>query len=448
VGWLGRSIGEFGSQVGEGREIAQDWRAKQQDMQLKAARQKLDELMLPLQLQEIQARLKQMNEPRAAGIIGTKGGGQAGVTFQPGTGYSMQELEGGSDPDLVKQQITKMKGGVSKEFQSSIQSHIDAIDAGADPLKELAGAQKDLEAAAVKAAPSGSTLNRLQAKAAEQAQNGDMAGQAETLKEISDIQKAMKQSTPTMWGTIAGAQQGDPDAIARLRMYQDMQKQLVQERGLAFGQGRLFALQNAWIDGVPTVMTGFEVLQAKKEGKDVTIGGALNAQTRIAYQQLYAEAGPALKNVGQDIKAFDNQGDKLIFARALAGAGQAERGDEGAWFRNVFSQVLKGDSGLSPEGRKLAVDLARLGETMGRFRGVAGLQATDSAMAITMGLLPGPTTPDSAYAKMQLDALSQMIQQAGGIPAMRNQGQGDVNNPTPTQPIIPPPPGFTSRVHP
>jgi hypothetical protein len=403
---------------------------------------------LPLQIQEIQARLKQMNEPRAAGLIGTRGGGQAGVTFEPGKGYSLQTLEGGADPDAVKEQITKMKGGVSKEFQSSIQSHIDATDAGADPMKELAGAQKDLETAAIKAVPSGSMLNRLQSRYDQQVQSGDIQGSEDTMKEIREIQKNMKQSTPTMWGTIAGAQQNDPDAIARLKMYQDMQKELVKERGLAFGQGRLFSLQNAWIDGVPTVMTGFEVLQAKREGKDVTIGGALNANTRIAYQQLYAEAGPALKNVGADIKAFDNPGDRIIFARAMSGAGQAERGDEGAWFRNVFSQVLKGDSGLSPEGRKLAVDLARLGETMGRFRGVAGLQATDSAMAITMGLLPGPTTPDSAYAKMQLDALSQMIQQAGGIPAMRNQGQGDVNNPTPTQSIIPPPPGFTSRVHP
>ena len=446
MGWLGRGIGEFGSEVGQGHEIALDWRAKQQDMQIKAARQKLDELMLPLQLQEIQARLKQMNEPRAAGIIGTKGGGQAGVTFQPGQGYSLQNLEAGSDPDLVKQQITKMKGGVSKEFQSSIQSHIDAIDAGADPMKELAGAQKDLEAAAVKAAPSGTTLNRLQAKAAEQAQNGDMAGQAETLKEIREIQKAMKQSTPTMWGTIAGAQQGDPDAIARLKMYYDGQKELVKERGLSFGQGRLYALQNAWVDGTPTVMTGFEVLQAKREGKDVTIGGALNAQTRIAYQQLYAEAGPALAGVEQFLKAYDNPSDRAIFAAAVKRAGPVEPGAELGWFRNMFSQIATDQ--LSPEGKHLKVNLARLGETMGRFRGVAGLQATDSAMAITMMLLPGDTTPNMEYAKFQTEALRQMITQAGGIPAMRNQGQGDLNNPTPTQPIIPPPPGFTSRVHP
>jgi len=445
MAWLARSIGQFGNDAGEAAGIVQDRRAKQQQMDFAKVKQQLDMLMLPLQIKEIQQRLQQGGQAQPAGTIGTRGGGTAGLTFDRNTGkYSEQQLEGGADPEAVKAKIAGMKTGVSKEFQSAIQSHIDAIDAGADPLKELSGAQKDLESNAIKATPGGTTLNRLQAKYHEQVSGGDVQGAEDTMKEIRDIQKSMKQSTPTMWGTIAGAQQGDPDAIARLKMYQQMQKELVEQRGLAFGQGRLYSLQNAWVDGTPTVMTGFEVLQAKREGKDVTIGGALPAATRIAYQQLYAEAGPALKNVNADVKAFDNPTDRAIFARAMAGAGAAERGDEGTWFRNVFSQLAKDQ--LSPEGQKLAVDLARLGETMGRFRGVAGLQATDSAMAITMSLLPGPTTPNSAYARLQLDALTQMIQQAGGIPAMRNQGQGDVTNPTPTQPIIPPPPNFTKRV--
>ena len=406
-------------------------------MQLKAAKQKLEEMMLPLQLQEITARIREMTQPKNVGLVGTRGGGQAGVTFNPSTGkYDLQSLEGGADPDAVKTQINKMKTTAPPEFQPSLQAHLDAIDAGADPMKELAGAQKDLEVAAAKASPTGSTVNRLQARADAQLRSGDIAGYQETLKEIGQQTGAAKSQSPTMWNTIAAAQQGNPDAIARLKMYTDMQKDLVKERGLAFGQGRLYAINNYWVDGVPTVMTGFEALAAKRGGQDVQYGGAVPAQTRIAYQQLYAEAGPALQGVNAHLKAFDNASDRAIFAKVMSGAGQPERGAEGGWFTNITSQLLKGDSGLSPEGRQLAVNLGRLGETMGRFRGVAGLQATDSAMAITMALLPGPATPDAAYAKMQLDALQSMITQAGGIPAMRGSGLGNLNTPPPGSKII------------
>jgi hypothetical protein len=449
MGWLGRSIGSFGNDAGKAYETAQDWRAKDQEMKAAKVREQLQMLMIPLQIQEIQQRIKQGNQAKSVGTIGTRGGGTSGLSFDPNTGaFKTQELEAGADPNDVIPRIESMKRGAAKEFQAPIQSHIDAITAGADPMKELAAAQKDLETAAIKAVPGGSTINRLQAKYTEQLSGGDVQGAQDTLKQIQEIQKATKQQSPTMWSTIAGVQQGDPDAIARYKVYMDSQKELVKERGLAFGQGRLFGLQNAWVDGVPGVMTGFEVLQAKREGKDVTIGGPLNAQTRIAYQQLYQEAGPALAAVESHIKAFDNGTDRAIFAKVLQHAGQPNAGEEGMWFRNVFSQVLKSD-GLSQDGRMLTADLARLGETMGRFRGVAGLQATDSAMALTMALLPGATTPDSEMAKYQLSSLRSMITQAGGIPAMRNQGFGDLGGGTggagggTPKAVPPPPPGFT-----
>ena len=438
MGWLGRSLGQFGADVGTGHDIALDWKQREQDMRIKAAQQKLQEMMLPLQLQEIQARLAEMTQPKPAGLVGTHGGGQAGVTFQPGKGYSLQTLEEGADPAAVKSQIQKMVQGAPKEFQSSIQSHIDAIDAGADPMKELAAAQKDLEVSAAKAAPTGTTLNRLQARADEQLRSGDLAGYADTQKEITSLAKAGKPQNPTYWNRVAAAQQGDPDAAAQLKMDLDKQMALVKQRGMAFGQGRLFALQNTWEDGVPGVMTGFEVLQARNQGRNITIGGPLDAKTRIAYQQLYAEAGPALAAVESNLKAFDNPSDKAIFARVLANAGTPAAGEEESWFRNWSAQLLKSDSGLSADGRQVVPNIARLGETMGRFRGIAGLPATDSSMAVTMLLVPGPTTPDSSYARMQTNILRSMITQAGGIPAMRGQGQGTLTNPTGTGGTPPP----------
>jgi hypothetical protein len=434
MSWIARGIGQLGSQAGEAYGIAQDWRARQQEMQIKAAQQKLQEMMLPLQIQEIQARLREQTQPKPAGLVTTRGGGTAGATFTPGTGYSLQTLEAGADPETVKTEIKKLAQSAPQEFRASVLGHADAIDAGADPMKELAGAQKDLEAGAVKTLPTGTTLNRLQARADEQFRAGDMAGYAETQKEINQLAVSAKPQSNSMWNTIAGVQQGDPAAIGRWKIYQDAMAQQLKERGEAFGRGRLFTLQTVWEDGVPGIMTGFEALQARNQGRNITIGGALPAQTRIAYQQLNAEATPALAGVRQYIKAFDNPQDQAIFAKVLAGAGTPEYGNEGAWLRNVLGQALRG--GLSPDGRMLTANLSRLGETMGRFRSVAGLQATDSAMALTMGLLPGPTTPDSAYAKIQLDNLQQMIQQASTIPAMRNQGATAPNAPPPGSKVI------------
>jgi hypothetical protein len=445
MGWLGRGLGSFGAQAGEASEINLDYRAKQQQMQLEAARQKLQELMMPLQMQELQARLKEMTQPKPAGLVGTRGGGQAGVTFEPGKGYSLQTLESGADPEAVKGQIGKMKQGAPKEYQAALQSHIDAIDAGADPMKELDAAQKDMSTSAAKTMPTGSAQNRALSEAMDAYARGDMATYAAKLKEVGQMSSATKSQSPTMWNTIAAAQQGDPDAVARLKKYTDMQKELVRERGLAFGQGRLYAMNNYWVDGVPGAMTGFEAENAKREGHDVQYGGGLNANTRIAYQQLYAEAGPAISAVERDLPAFDNPTDRAIFAKILGSAGAPAPGDEVSWFRNWSAQALKSDSGLSKQGRQLTADIARLGETMGRFRGVAGLPATESSMGVTMMLVPGPTTPDAEYGGMQLNILKNMIMQAGGIPAIRGSGLGPLNF---NQPTIPPPPGFTQKVGP
>ncbi len=76
-------------------------------------------------------------------------------------------------------------------------------------------------------------------------------------------------------------------------------------------------------------------------------------------------------------------------------------------------------SELSPEGQKLVVSLRRLNETVGRMRSVLGLPSTDNAMSMTLALVPGPQTPDSAFAGMVLDNLEQMGKQAIGIPTYR-----------------------------
>jgi hypothetical protein len=93
VSWLGRGIGDFGSQVGQGYDINLGWKERLQNMALQNARQKLADLKGPLELQELQTRIKQMQSPQPAGIVKGAGGETSGVTFDPATStYSIKTL--------------------------------------------------------------------------------------------------------------------------------------------------------------------------------------------------------------------------------------------------------------------------------------------------------------------------------------------------------------------
>jgi hypothetical protein len=99
MGWLGRGLGSFGSDVGRGYDINLDWKQRLQNMAMEQARQKLADLMGPLQVQELQTRLRQMQSPQAAGIEKGPTGALSGVTWNPTTGkYELQSLAPGGPP--------------------------------------------------------------------------------------------------------------------------------------------------------------------------------------------------------------------------------------------------------------------------------------------------------------------------------------------------------------
>ncbi len=93
MGWFGRGIGDFGSQVGQGFDINLGWKERLQNMAMEQARQKLADLKGPLELQELQQRIKQMKSPQPEGIVKGVGGETSGVTFDPATStYSIKTL--------------------------------------------------------------------------------------------------------------------------------------------------------------------------------------------------------------------------------------------------------------------------------------------------------------------------------------------------------------------
>jgi hypothetical protein len=145
MGWLGRSLGTFGSELGEGKDIALGWREREQRMAIDAARQKLAEMLLPLQIQQLKQQIAQGGMPQKVGITGTPGGGTAGVTFDPNKGaFGTQELFPGANRDTVKAQIRKMAEGVqSKEAQATLQAYADAVGSGVEDPET--GLQKALQ---------------------------------------------------------------------------------------------------------------------------------------------------------------------------------------------------------------------------------------------------------------------------------------------------------------
>jgi len=167
--------------------------------------------------------------------------------------------------------------------------------------------------------------------------------------------------------------------------------------------------------GEPVTMSNFDAIQQIRQGKHLMLSGRLPFATAVSVQQLMSEAEPALEGVRKSVGAFDNAKDRAVFARVLAGAGLPTYGAEASWMGNVLNQVIVSD--LTPQGRQLVVGLRRLNETMGRLRSTIGLPATESAMALTLSMLPGPATPDSKFAGQQLDQLQQVVTQAVDIPA-------------------------------
>lgn len=248
----------------------------------------------------------------------------------------------------------------------------------------------------------------------------------------TDIEKAKITSggkARTELQLIGDALGGNTGAQAQLDVLQKRRMQLVQERNKGAAMRPLYQIQKG-IDpdtGEITFLTGFQALEAKKEGKNFIPSGPLSARELIPFQRLQSESAPAIKAVRDNIGAFDNESDKAIIARIARDNGSPTYGNESGWLGNVINQSLKGN--LSDQGRSELVALGRLNEVMGVVRAAQSLPATDLSMKTTLALLPGASTPNSKYAAEQIDSLEQMIKQATGIPALKSAG-GNASKPS------------------
>ncbi len=319
-----------------------------------------------------------------------------------------------------KVQTERMKSSTMITMPSGAQVMVPNDQLG-NVLKSMAPAQAREEAAKITAGAKTETqeaVNRVLNQATDALAKGDTAGYQRLIKQAGDMAVAKKpiavKNNESEWIARLTHDPSDKEAAQNLKTLQDRREELMEKRGLSMGKGRLYQLRNYLNKdtGQTESLTGFQYLGDKDKYTPI---GQLSQDKVVAVQQLQSEAAPAIKQMGDSLGAFDNQADKLIFAKIMKGAGAPTMGDEHTWFNNVVNQAAT--SNLSQNGKDLMISEARMAETLGRMRGVLGLQATDSAMAITLGLMSGYNTPDSKYAKKQLQTIDDMINKAVEIPA-------------------------------
>jgi hypothetical protein len=276
------------------------------------------------------------------------------------------------------------------------------------------------------------------------------AGDKDKAKQLFDIaqqaaaaKKGGASTSKTLLGYMDRALHGDKDAADVVKASLDYQRELGVSRALAFGRGRAMYQFGTWLDadsGESLPLTNYDAVQMIKSGRQLMhIGNPSFKDTasiqRFQKETLQPRVDPAtgkvepsaIEGVRQNLKAYDNLEDRLIFARVLSKSGVAEYGKDSLWVSNVLDQM--GKENLSPEGRALLPRLARLNETVGTVRQALGAPATDNSMTLMKALLPGPSTTDSAMAEDYLNQFEQNVRNAIEIPAMRRMVPGG-NKPT------------------
>lgn len=145
MGWLGRGLGQFQSDIGTGYEQNQLWKQRAQTMAMEQARQRIADLKAPLELQELQQRIRQMGMPQFKGITDLPGGGTGAITFEPSTGKAgiQTVVPARVTPESARQYILGEKEKLpenEKFYADSLLTQISTL--GADPAKAVDAMQQ------------------------------------------------------------------------------------------------------------------------------------------------------------------------------------------------------------------------------------------------------------------------------------------------------------------
>lgn len=431
---LGRSLGDFGSQVGTGYDINLGWKERLQNMAFQAAKQKQDQLNQALQMQELQQRIKQMSAPQFQGTAKTPGGGEAAILRDPEKGtITTQDILPGMKLADVDARIGKMIATApthqAKLLLASIRDRVN--DPNADPAAIL----KDAETAFSKYMEQGKPQK----------------------KDEIDIHKGIVQTYDEEGNAnepIAIFKNGkiNPDLLDRQREIVesqesadqtkfDRQQQLQTDRMNAYAQiyakmrGQVY--QYSVIDnntGEPVMVNANTINDNPGRYMAGSLGQTLKNREGV-FDEIKYTAGQfddALKGM------TDN--DFKSLPRAQIAMALKSRDPRSAMSEFIGSEV---GASLSPAQVEYVTGLTSLQESAMSLRTIAGMgQGSDTLRNAIIAMLPGPATPSIPYARRQmalfngeLEALHKPIPQS-----IQNSMGG-----TPPKQGITPPPGAKIR---
>lgn len=236
-------------------------------------------------------------------------------------------------------------------------------------------------------------------------------------EKVASISAANK--PPTEMSLLMSAQKGDKDAAAALDKLQQNRLAIAKTRGPA---GRYMNFYDP--DTKQTlVTTASNAEELQKQGRNLVNTGAVPASQIVQMQHAQSSIPAFIKEIRANIKAWDNAGDRAIFAKVLKENPMG--GDPSSWLGTLLNSEAM--SKLSPEGKAAIQAVRGLNDAMGSLRVISGLPSTVGSMMTTAALVPGATSPDSKFATSQLDQIGKLLERETGIPLFggnKNAGGG------------------------
>lgn len=432
---LGRSLGNFGQQVGEGTQINLDWRQRLQQMAMENARQKLADLKGPLELQELQQRIRQSGAPQFQGTVKTPGGGESAIIRDPEQGtITTKDILPGLKPQDADARIGKMIQDApthqAKLLLSSIRERLN--DPNADPAAILADAEKANEKYMEAGKP----------------QKKEVYNWNDGTVQTFDEEGNATDPLPIIVGGKV-----NPKLLENQKQVYESHQAMVQskfDQQLTLQQDRMKAYASTYAQ-MRGLVNQYSVID-KTTGEPVMV----NANTMNANPDRYM-AG----SLGQQLKNRQGvfgeiSGTKNAFNTALAGLTdedfktlprlQVALALKSRDPRSAMSEFMGSEyaANLTPAQQEYVTGLAALSESAMSLRTVAGMgQGSDTLRNAIMSMLPGPATPSRAYAKRQMDLFD--IELNALQKSVPQSIQNMMGGTTPAPSTTAPPPGAKIR---
>lgn len=395
MGWVGRSLGDFGSQVGQGYDVNLGWRERLQQMALQNARQKLEDLKGPLELQELQQRIRQGGAPQFQGTVKTPGGGESAIIRDPEQGtITTKDILPGLKPQeadaRIGQMIQEAPTHQAKLLLTSIRQRLN--DPNADPAAILADAEKASEKYLEAGKP----------------QKREVYNWNDGTVQTFDEEGNASDPVPIIVGGKV-----NPKLLENQKQVYESHQALAEDKfnkqlQLQTDRMKAYASTYAQMRGL---VNQYSVID-KNTGEAVMVNA--NTINGSPGRYMAGSLGQQLKNregifdeikytAGQFDSSLDGMTDhdfqtlpRLQLAYVLKSRDP----------RSAMSEFMGSEaaSTLTPAQVDYVTGLAALSESAMSLRSIGGQgQGSDTLRNAITGMLPGPGTPSKSYARRQMD---------------------------------------------